>query len=512
MTVVQSHTASPPVRSRLFSFSIFVVVAIATGWRLIGVTEWPIKFFEAVQYESAITTRSIWLRIVPRPLTEVESAWSRDGHMRLTSPPILQSLVAMSYVVAGSEEPWLVGVWNTLFWVSAGWFVYRTATTLANDRLAGMIALSWCLLAPGGIVISRSFQPESLLSLGTAAAVYVLTRPQAGSARRDTLLCITVCAAAAFIKPGILFFPLFAGFAARVLARGGPLRTTAGHWVLFVAAVSLPGFVYTYIVFGTSVAGRFMPALLVETDFLGNVAGKIANMVGAVPVLLGIAGALRLAVRRNFVPLGLLLGYVAYIPVFTWHTSIGHAYYHAHLIPLIAVCLGPPVAAVLRRIRLHPTAGYSAAALLVAFHLLFTFYPFTGPWRWVPGPREAVASRWEELRAETETDREVGSIVGPGASCLCMSNALGLPLEYHAWVRTEWWPRWEEMDYLRYMHRTPKFDSVKHMDQLIEKHDPRFFVVTDFVEFDTHAYLAVLLRHYFPKLIASNDRFRIYSR
>ena len=255
-----------------------------------------------------------------------------------------------------------------------------------------------------------------------------------------------------------------------------------------------------------------MPALLIETPFVQNVAERITTMVGVTPALLGVVGTVWLAVRRQFVPLALFLGYLAYIPAFTWHTSIGHSYYHVHLIPLIAIGFSPLAASLIRRLPRQPLAGYSLGIVVVAIHLVITHYAFTGPWRWMPGTREFVDASRKEVLAEAETGREIGAITGPGASCIVLSKGLGLPLEYHAWVRTEWWPRWEEMVYIRYTFRQEKFDPVKFMEEMLVKHDPQYFVITDLVEFESHAYLRILLQRYFPKSIASNDRYRIYGR
>jgi hypothetical protein len=511
MSTTSIEPATAGGRSRLFALTIVAVIAIGTVWRLLGVTDWPIKFHETVQYESAITARSIWLRLVPRALTTEEETWARDGHWRVTSPPILQGLAAAGYVAAGSEEPWLTGVWNVAFWLLGGWFVYRTATTLANDRLAGLVGLTWFLLNPGGIVLSRSFQPESLLVLGTAVAAWALARPPTGSAMRDTLFCSVVCLAAAFVKPGVLFFPLFGGFAARVLTRPDKFRTAAVHWLVFVAAVALPGVVYTLLVFGPGVTGRFMPALLAEPNFYEQVALRISRMVGTTGVVLGVVGAVLCASRGRWVPVGLLLGYVAYIPTFTWHTPT-HMYYHAHLIPLVAICLGVPVAGPLRRLRPRPVLGYVGGAVVIVFYLAKTYYIFTGPWQWLPGVAPAVAARQEDVRAEAELGREVGAIVGPGASCVCLAKDNALPLEYYAWVQTQFWPKPDEIVYILQSTRTATFDPVEYLNDLIRKHNPRYFVVTDLHAFDAQPYLIPLLKQGFPFLVASTERYRIYSR
>ena len=496
--------------SRFFALAVVAVIAVGLGWRLIGVTDWPIKFHETVQYESAITARSIWLRIVPRPLTAVEETWARDGHLRVTSPPILQSLTAACYVLVGGEEPWLAGVWNTMFWLAGGWFVYRTATTLANNRLAGLIGLAWYLLTPGGIVLTRSFQPESLLVLATAAAAWALNRPATGPALRDTLFCSVLCMAAAFVKPGVLFLPLFGGFAARVLARPGKLRTAAAHWAFFVTVVALPGVVYTLLVFGAGVASRCMPALLTKPFFYEQVVDLVSSTVGTSPVLLGALGAVVCAFRGRWVPVALLLGYIAYLPIFTWHNCT-HGYYHAQLIPLVAGCLGLPVAGVLRRLRPSPVVGFVGGTVAVVFYLASTWYPFTGPWRWMPGVKPGIAARQQEVREEEEMDREIGAIVGPGASCLCLEKNYGLSLEYYGWVRTEFWPMPIDVVYILYSTRTAAFDPVEHLNELFRKSQPRYFVVTELPQLDASPGLLPFIKQYFPTLVASSERYRIYT-
>src|SRR5213078_4033093 len=100
--------------------------------------EWPMTFHLPLQYESADSTRTIWLWLRPGQQSEREIAWLANVKTAITAPPILQMLTATVYLVIGHEYPAASAVIASLFWLAGGWFVYVVARRLALGRFGAV--------------------------------------------------------------------------------------------------------------------------------------------------------------------------------------------------------------------------------------------------------------------------------------------------------------------------------------------------------------------------------------
>jgi hypothetical protein len=137
-----------------------------------------------VQYESAICARVFWLSVGQRSLPEGRRRWLEARPANVTAPPVMQALMAGTYLMSGTERPWLSGLFAGGFWVVGGWFLFDLCRKLAGGSLGALVALAFYLLAPLGIIVSRSFQPEALMTFAFLVALWYLVRFDAGRGPR----------------------------------------------------------------------------------------------------------------------------------------------------------------------------------------------------------------------------------------------------------------------------------------------------------------------------------------
>src|SRR4051812_29629518 len=120
---------------------VALVAAIALGWRLVDIADWPSEY-PTVQYESALAARTILLKATPQRTPEEDLWLTATGARYITSPPILPGIVAGVYAVLGEEVPWVSRGFTIGFWLAAGGFVYAAAVRTAGSRWGGAIAFA----------------------------------------------------------------------------------------------------------------------------------------------------------------------------------------------------------------------------------------------------------------------------------------------------------------------------------------------------------------------------------
>ncbi|HKI30532.1 MAG TPA: glycosyltransferase family 39 protein [Gemmataceae bacterium] len=490
-----THTPATPTRGwpvLLFRLTVLAVVALAVWWRVPVTTEWPVKFQRALQYDSALAARTIWLTLRPGPRSPLEAAWLEKAPGRFIEPPLLQTLTVLTYFPDGRERPWVSGLIASAFWLLGGWFLYRLALWYAGGAGA-LCALAYYLLAPFGIVVSQSFQPEALLVCGLLGALWVLVCGRALESWQRTLVAGLVCGLALLVKPGVVLLPLAGAFLAySVRARGWRGTLLSGQSYLFGLLAAAPSVLWTLALLRGQVGGKMLPQLLLSPRLYAGWAANMQTVVGGVPLALGIAGALLSFLRRP-APLGvgLLLGFLANGLLFTFHTMT-HDYYQVPLIPIVALSAAPLAQvgfdALARQV--PRWAGLPGAVLFLAAGAALA-QPATD----LAGPR------FPEWPAQYEA---VADAVGPGTEVLSLSESYGLPLTYHGWVFARFWPSQGDQEYDELLSGAARGEEAI-LDSLIEQERPRYFVITQVEWLPRHPGLAMALKRRYPVLLARHD-------
>jgi hypothetical protein len=425
------------------------------------------------------------------------TAWrSGVGTELFVAPPALPALVAAANRVAGEEAPWVSRLYTTAFWLLAAFAIRRIIDRSTGSEWGGVAGFAWFALCPFGQILSLSFQTESLLALAFAIAIGRIGLFGTRLTWRRTVWSGVACGAVAFVKPGMLVFPLVLAFATTILPRSVPATRWRKllHLILFGTFVAAPGVLYA-AAFLRSHSGRIMPQLLLEPWFYSGLAFQLREAIG-LPMLAAGAAGLVIAARagRPWLP-ALAVGHTLTLAVFTYHAAT-HDYYQLPLMVVTAIALGETVAFVERRIGRRPAA---VLALVAATSLVWRPEPFIGPWRWLPENGEQLQSARMERERRAARSEAAGRIVGPNDRTIELTEVYGYPLRYHGWVQTARWPSIEERGYMRLAGAIPEhFDAAAYLQQLIGDTNARWFIVTDLAEWKRQPDLQSALSRFGP--------------
>ncbi len=508
----QFATMLTPLRIAIvFSF-------LALGWRLVHISEWPFPYAPTVQYESALAARAIWLTLDPAQRTPERAVWYTEvGFKHVVSPPILPALVAATYCISGEEIPWISKLYASLFWIAASWFIYFAAIRQTGNHWAALVALTWFVWTPSGLLLSRSFQTDSLLVCGFAVAVWHLSRLRTALRWRETLGTGALCGLCAFAKPGILFAPLAAGFASIVLASHSTDRfiTKLLHIAAFTIVMVIPSIIYVAFVLSGR-GGELMTSLLLEGWFYRGVEMMIVRIVGYPALALGLLGLWFATQSGRPLLLGLFTGYLGYICIFTYHCAT-HEYYHAPLLVMTALGFGWTASRVLthlERLAADRPATRRPLQVLAVLGLLgflwFTRLPYLGPWRYSSVMRSALATLDANQASRDARYRAALEVVGPGAKVVAVTEDYGYPLEYRTSLRVFFWPRSHDIPIMVRAGQLPlAFDPDTYLAARIAE-GCTFAVVTDFPELARQPALQAALRQR-GRLIVEREDLHVYD-
>src|SRR5512137_2768642 len=91
---------------------------LGLGLRLYDLTDQPIDFHPTRQLRGAIVARGMYYEMSPNadPQTrQLAQAFSESTGQY--EPPILERVVAITYLLIGQEHFWIARIYNSLFWI-----------------------------------------------------------------------------------------------------------------------------------------------------------------------------------------------------------------------------------------------------------------------------------------------------------------------------------------------------------------------------------------------------------
>lgn len=324
------------VRRRWRLVPVLVVWAIAVAERTSHLRDWPTGFRTTLEFDSANAARTIFLELTPHSAAW-ERAWLNAGVGRFIEPPVLQTLTALTYLPGGVERPWTSIVFTVSAWLLGGAFLFSGLRRLTG-WWGATLGLGFLLLAPFGVAVSQSFEPEALIVLALGVVFWYTAAGDILAGRR-LWIAVLLGAFAALAKPGVLLPFIFAVDIAAA-ARGGPLRDPrrGGRLGALLILTALPTVAYAIIWMPGQVSDKVLPSVLLTPAFYAGWASNVTRVVGIIPLVGGALGfVLSPRLRRYGTFLG--LAYLGYAAIFTWHTET-HDYYQVPLMVVAAIGLG----------------------------------------------------------------------------------------------------------------------------------------------------------------------------
>ena len=430
-------------------------------------------------------------------------AFTARDQLPMLEPPLTEYLVSLIYRIMGREEIWYSRYVTNLFWLIGGMFLYKTVRVLASVE-AALIAAGYYLFVPWGIIISRSFQPDSLMMLMFLISLYGIVLHFKAPTWRSLMVAGFLTGLTLFFRPLVLF-ALFGAFGALSVH-----RNKNGQWfqvidrqlvVFVVLSLIFPLAFYGY---GIYIAGflqgqadlSFRPYLLPRWEFWQGWFNLGARVSGYSFLLFAILGFFALRDRlTRFLVAGLAIGYFVFGLFFTFHIHT-HPYYHIQLLPTIAICAAPFLATVAKTFRRWAGGNWW---IPIAMCLVIVSY-----FSW----REVRNSLYTSPFENPNLDWEVGEAVGHSPRTVFVAYHYGLPLEYYGELAGAPWP--VRIDDPFYRHPDAQELSVQErLDGL--GFVPEYFVITNFDLYHRkHQDLKAYLENYCSP-IRDTDAYLIYA-
>lgn len=424
------------------------------------------------EYTSAIFARAFYFM----NNDQVED-WRREiavvtmKQQPILEPPLVEYLVSLMYRVMGREEIYYARYLTGAFWLVGGVFMYRLTKKLLSTEVA-LFATLYYLFVPMGVIISRSFQPDSLMMMMFLASLYLLVDYFENGANRTLLQASAVTGVTLLLRPLVLF-AIFCAFLALSIRNKGTWRKLIDRPLLMFSSASLLPTVIYYgygIVFAGfmrwKVSTSFMPHLLLKKDFWLGWFGLGINVAGAAFVITAIIGYFLIPNRTaRSLMVGLTFSYFIFGVAFTYHIHT-HPYYHIQLFPVIAICAATCLASIVDALR--NSSGKLWPVPIILSLLIGLYFAYR---------TERDSLYQVRIDPDPKIAWKIGEIIGHNPHTVFVSRHYGVPLEYYGEFGGAPWPVRIEDPFYRQPGEQER--SVKErIDGLGFK--PDYFVITHF--------------------------------
>lgn len=423
------------------------------------------------EYTSAIFARAFYFMN-----NDQVADWRRDvavttmNQQPVLEPPLVEYIVSLIYRAIGREEIYYARYLTGAFWLAGGIFMYWITKKLLS-REAALFATIYYLFVPMGVIISRSFQPDSLMMMLFLASLYLLVNYFENGAKKNLLQASVVTAITLLLRPLVLF-AIFCAFLALSLQNKASWRKIIDRPLILFSGVSLlpAGIYYGY---GIAFAGfmrwklssSFMPHLLTQRDFWLGWFRLGINVAGVACLIAAIIGFFLLPNRTaRSLMIGLAISYLIFGVVFTYHIHT-HPYYHIQLFPIIAICAAACFVRIVEALRNSSGKLWPVPVILSLSISLYFAY------------RNERDSLYQTNMEDPRTAWKIGEIIGHNPHTVFVSRYYGVPLEYYGEFGGAPWPVRIEDPF--YRQPNAQEQSVQErIDQL--GFEPDYFVITYF--------------------------------
>lgn len=489
------------VTLRLADIILAILILLGFGLRMVDLTDPPLDFHPTRQIRGARIARSIFYQLSPSPdpFIQRQALLMRDEGDDL-EPPILESVVAFGYLLAGGEYLWISRIITSLVWVLAAIPLFALARRFTSPG-AGLLAVSYYLFLPFGVVASRSFQPDppmvALLVLGMYATYrWSETRTWYWSVWTAATMgfAILAKALAAYFASGILLAVVLYTLGYRAALRDKKV------WAMAAITV-LPAVVYYLLMIGPSSANVFQKRIVallplaLEPGFYVRWANILTGLLGGLAALItAFCGVFIAKFRARWLLIGAWAGYALYGITIAIKTT-SHNYYHLFLVPLVALSIAPVLQLIARKISLQTrfTQGLFVLVLLAA--LFFTAWTTRSDMLGVSYRNEPLF--WQRIGAAIPVE---GKTIG-------LVQAYGNMLTYYGWRQVDSWPATADL-YVQGLRGRKIEDFETFFTERTAGMD--YFLVTSFNQLNQQPQLADYLEAHYP-VYSRGDGFIIYD-
>ena len=423
---------TPLSQTRTWSALLIIFLALGGLLRLIDITDPPLDFQPSRQLRNSLVAREIYYSILPSATAEQKQASKIfSDSVGKYEPPIIESIVAVTYLFTGGENIASARVWETLFWLAAGIALFDLMRR-AVSPWAAFAGLAYYLILPFSVQSSRSFQPDPLMTAAFVIGIYFLYRWSEEQLWKWAILAGVFLGLATLVKIVIAFFAGAAAIALVLFTLKKDFWRSKQVWAM-AAMMIVPALIF-YILLNQSRSTEYFFAwtvtlieLITSTDFYSSWLAFIGSLFGLTVIFLSLAGVLLAPARLRWLLVSLWVGYVLYgltLP-FQMYT---HSYYHIQLIPIVALGLASALNPLLESAAGQSQVGRASFILLVIAVI--------GYQSWVA--RSVLIA--EDFRHEPAFWQGVGEAIPADADVIGLTQDYGFRLMLWGWHKVSLWP------------------------------------------------------------------------
>ena len=490
-------------KSKIFLWIVLLILfGLGFAIRMVDLTDPPLDFHPTRQLRSAIIARSMYYQSLPDTESwQREVAISQYSGEGIIEPLVMETIVANTYRIIGSDPVWVARIYSSLFWIIGGLALYFLSSAMTSPD-GGVLATAYYLFVPFGIIASRSFQPDPSMVMFIVLALWGLYYWYRNPSWKTAILAGVLAGMALFVK-AVALFPILFAMAAFFLFSKGIKKAIKDPQIWLIAGLTtLPMIAYTLygVFFGTMESqflGRFFPEFWRDLGFYFSWEDMATGIVGYGAIFAALLGTLlfRSAPLRAL-GVGLWVGYFVFGMAFPYHFTT-HSYYHLPLIPIVAITLAPVGALIFK-----PLADLKPSILvrIAVLGLLLSAIVIK-----VWDVRLDLAR--EDYRHEPAHWANIGEIIDHNPSVIGLVHDYGNRLSYFGWVTPKIWPPLGQQS-LRELQGKPAIEVKVWFDKRAENKD--FFLVTMKNQFEKQPELKKLLYDNFP-VYAEGDGYLIFD-
>lgn len=430
-----------------------------------------------------------------------ENARQTRDQFPVLEPPVTEYLVSLIYRVMGQEQIWYARYLTSLFWLIGGIFFYRIVKILISSD-AALFALIYYLFVPMGIIISRSFQPDSLMMMMFLISLYAIVLYFKDPSWKLLILSAVIVGLTLLFRPLVLF-ALFGAFAALSILNKDRWNRTFLKQAIVFTGLSL-AFPFAFYGWGIYVAGflqsqadlSFRPWLLTRWQYWLGWFENGARVALPSFLVTAVLGFFLLQKRiAIWVVSGLLIAYFFFGLFFTFHIYT-HPYYHLQIIPIVGISAAPLFVGLATSLKKSLNKFWLAPA--IAVFLIGLYFSHS----------EVRNSLYKTTFENPTLAREIGDSINHNARTVFVAYHYGLPLEYYGEFSGAPWPVRIDDPFLRSPNEKERTvqERLNALGFMPEK-----FVITQFDMFyRIHQDLQGYLEEYCI-LESRTDQYMIYS-
>lgn len=428
------------------------------------------------EYTSAIFARSYYFEHA-NPVEEwrKEVANITRENQPVLEPPVTEYLVSLIYRAVNREDLRVARILTSAFWLIGGIFLYQVVKRMLSTD-AAVIATAFYLLVPLSILLSRSFQPDSLMMMLFLMGLFILLKYFETPSALNLTITAVISGLMLLYRPLVLF-TFFGAFFALSIYYKGNWRGVIDKKILAIFFLSLLPLVL-YYGYGILIAGSlrwkietsFRPWLLSYREFWKGWMDLALAGVGYTALITALIGIplLRKGLPRTLI-VGLGVGYLLFGLAFTMHIHT-HGYYQAQLIPIVAIAITPVISLVAKQLEQTSNKWYWWLPVIGFVGLII-----------YSGIREVRGQIGNHFYESERTAQQIGEIVNHSSQTVFLAYKYGMPLQYYGEFSGIYWPERIETWLDRNLSER-ELSVEERLDNI--GFTPEYFVITDFNRFN----------------------------